>query len=85
MTEPALVRRAITLSRRYAECGNHRAARKVWLTATRLAGRCGGISGGSWAGDGYGAIVLDDGLVAVSPVPLVERSPEDAAWWRARL
>ena len=67
-----LVRAAIRLSSRYAAAGNDRMARRAWNLASRLAYRCGGLSGATWAGGGYGGIVLADGLIAVSPVPLIE-------------
>lgn len=67
-----LVRRAISLSRRCAENGRPDAARRAWNVAAWYATRCGAISGSSWVGDGYAAIVVD-GRVSVSPVPLIER------------
>ncbi len=70
-TARRLVRRAILLSRSSADAGRPIGARRAWLLASYLAGRCGGISGTLPAGGGYGAIVLADGLVAYSPVPLV--------------
>jgi hypothetical protein len=72
-TARTVVRRAIRLSRNSADAGRPIAARRAWLLASRIAYRCGGISGATWAGRGYGGIVLQDGLVAFSPVPLVDR------------
>jgi hypothetical protein len=68
----ALVRRAIRLARAAADAGHAPAARQAWLLAGRFAYRCGGISG-TITTDGYNFIVLKDGLVAASPVPVVER------------
>jgi hypothetical protein len=65
-----LVRRAIRLSRASAERGRTEGARHAWLLASRLAYRCGGISGATMEKGGYGGIVLTDGLVAWSPVPV---------------
>jgi hypothetical protein len=74
---PRLVRRAIVVSRAAARRGNAAAARRAWSIAARFAMRCGGISGSAPAGGGYAGIVLQDGLVAVSPVPML-RHPLDA-------
>ena len=68
-----IVRRAIRLSRRYHEAGNIVACKRCWNLASRVAYHCGGISGCSWAGGGYSGIVLEDGLIAISPVPMYSK------------
>ena len=70
---PATVRTMIALSRAHADRGNPEIARRVWRRAETLACRCGGLSGMCPLWGGYSSIVLADGLVAISPLPVIER------------
>jgi hypothetical protein len=66
------VRRAITLSRRAAERGYPDVARAAWILGERIALRCGGLSGSIRTLTGESCIVVEDGLVAWSPLPVVD-------------
>lgn len=65
------VRLTVELSRLYAQRGNVEAARRMWLTASKFAGRCGGISGAAMSAREHGVIYIDGiDRVVYSPVPL---------------
>jgi hypothetical protein len=73
MTDLAVrnVRLMVNLARHYAERGNDEIARRCWKHAEWMAGRCGGISGTlPLTSGGYAAIVLEDGYIAFSPLPV---------------